>query len=184
MVKCARANFSNWNKSGRASGTPILSILRYSSRGGGNLPPLSLRRVKPTSQTIRNIAKVVRAESCHSKFDQNNIMILKEKWEANANLMFIPKGANVLMFWCFWCFDWGFSRQDLVQKFGELKNPYFEPNCLHSFLFRICDFGFWLCTGFMSEFLNFIEIYWFWAYKFQNEKIIYYEKSVSSSKAK
>ena len=50
-----------------------------------------------TSQTIRNIPKVVRAESCHSKFDQNNIMILKEKWEANANLMFIPKGPK--------CFD-------------------------------------------------------------------------------
>ena len=51
-------------------------------------------RFQPSHQTIRNIIKSVRAETRHSKFDQENLMELKKKWEKGANLSFQPKGAR------------------------------------------------------------------------------------------
>ena len=43
--------------------------------------------------TIRNIIASVKYETRHSKFDQENVMELKKKWEVDANIKFIPKGS-------------------------------------------------------------------------------------------
>ena len=51
------------------------------------------RRFKPDPHTIRNIIACVRYETRYSKFDQENVMELKKKWEADANVKFIPKGS-------------------------------------------------------------------------------------------
>ena len=51
------------------------------------------RRFKPDPRTIHNIIACVRDETRYSKFDQENVMELKKKWEAGANVKFIPKGS-------------------------------------------------------------------------------------------
>ena len=52
------------------------------------------RRFMPDKKTICNIVARVRAETRYSKFDQENLMEMKKKWEADANIKFIPKGSK------------------------------------------------------------------------------------------
>ena len=52
------------------------------------------RRFKPDKKTICNIVASVRAETRYSKFDQENVMEMKRKWETDANVKFIPKGSQ------------------------------------------------------------------------------------------
>ena len=52
------------------------------------------RRFKQDTQTVRNIVNGVRYEKRYSKFDQENIMEKKKKWEAGGYVKFIPKGSE------------------------------------------------------------------------------------------
>ena len=51
------------------------------------------RRYNPTPKMINNLISKVRTDSMHSKFDQENVMELKKKWEESAHVRFIPKGS-------------------------------------------------------------------------------------------
>ena len=52
------------------------------------------RRFLPDHQKLRNIISAVRAKNLHSRFDQENIQVLKSKWIKNGKVYFVPKGAR------------------------------------------------------------------------------------------
>ena len=51
------------------------------------------KRFKPDRKTIDNIKRKVLNSSMASKYDQENVMELKNKWEKKGKVRFIPKGS-------------------------------------------------------------------------------------------
>ena len=61
---------------------------------GEEVPRKLRRRFFPNNKTITNIVAGVKLENRYSKFDQENLMELKSKWECDAKIKFFPKGSQ------------------------------------------------------------------------------------------